>query len=201
MLKGTKTETEGRQSSTLIEGILGPAQGSAVQLLAWLLTDLYFDRCDSESSSLQYQMRLGGLGISYEAVNLLGMVRTLSLESLLMLRCPHPGCPSTFRSQHGRTYHFRVNHVNTNSRPVEVDPANSSRRPQGQRKEHPHLTGMCTLCSSFYSHTDVTDHSRNEKPFPATQMAISCRQVHRHILKKVRQKGTGHPSKTRSSSS
>ncbi|KAI9429507.1 hypothetical protein H4582DRAFT_2114355 [Lactarius indigo] len=51
--------------------------------------------------------------------------------------CPYPGCRSTFRSQHGRTYHFRKH----NRDPV-VDRVVSSPYLLGQRKEHPHLTAL-----------------------------------------------------------
>ena len=29
------------------------------------------------------------------------------------LSCPHPYCPTLFKSQHGRTHHIRVMHLNT----------------------------------------------------------------------------------------
>ena len=37
------------------------------------------------------------------------------------LTCPHPDCPSTFKSQHGRTYHIRVMHLNTHNQPINVE--------------------------------------------------------------------------------
>ncbi|KAI9438995.1 hypothetical protein H4582DRAFT_2111280 [Lactarius indigo] len=54
-----------------------------------------------------------------------------------MHRCPYPGCRSSFRSQHGHTYHFRKHHRH----PV-VDRIVSSSHSLGQRKEHPHLTAL-----------------------------------------------------------
>lgn len=76
------------------------------------------------------------------------------------LRCPHPDCPSTFKSQHGRTYHIRVVHINPNSHPVNMeheqghdglDDAHSESTDNAnehgtiqlhQRIEHSHLTGV-----------------------------------------------------------
>lgn len=119
-------------------------------------------------------------------------------EQIHMLRCHHLGCASTFRSQHGRTYHFRATHVNTNSRPIEVpvEPAVNPLNSRAQRKEHPHLTGTCTVDVELLSHTN----QYNEEPFHVTPKATSCHQAPHHIPGKVHQKTTGHPSKMRSSS-
>jgi hypothetical protein len=80
--------------------------------------------------------------------------------SLSRLLCPH--CPSTFKSQHGRTYHIRAIHVNTNRRNQDHNPSNiddihfidnlteqtreaAATLGKGSRKEHPYLTGMYAL--------------------------------------------------------
>ncbi|KAH8983439.1 hypothetical protein EDB92DRAFT_1890569 [Lactarius akahatsu] len=61
-----------------------------------------------------------------------------------MLQCPHPGCLSTFSSQHGRTRHFRSIHAVTNGRPIGVAGSSHS------RKEHPHLTALpCNSDGNF----------------------------------------------------
>ena len=40
------------------------------------------------------------------------------------LTCPHPNCPSTFKSQHGRTYHIRAKHLNTHGRTANFERQN-----------------------------------------------------------------------------
>ncbi|KAI9432522.1 hypothetical protein H4582DRAFT_1821021 [Lactarius indigo] len=57
-----------------------------------------------------------------------------------MLWCPHPGCPLTFRSQNGRTRHFRASHEVTNGHPIVAQPIALPSR--CQRIEHPHLTAL-----------------------------------------------------------
>jgi len=65
-----------------------------------------------------------------------------------------------FKSQHGRTYHMRIVHLNTNSRPVDIGhhipqsaessnggglgvaPTANNWGPISKRINHPHLTGM-----------------------------------------------------------
>lgn len=81
--------------------------------------------------------------------------------SLSRLWCPH--CPCTFKSQHGRTYHIRAVHVNSNTlnrRRQDDNPPNGNTEDGthftndlseygpsavSQRKEHPYLTGLYTL--------------------------------------------------------
>jgi len=83
--------------------------------------------------------------------------------SLRKLPCPHPDCPSTFKSQHGRTKHIRAAHLNTHQRrdrvgmaqdyeeehveynapPSPPDTRNTTPLPPFlEKKEHPQLTGM-----------------------------------------------------------
>ena len=48
----------------------------------------------------------------------------LQLMSLMLRRllCPHPDCPSTFKSRHGRTYHIHAVHLRgTNDYPPNAD--------------------------------------------------------------------------------
>ena len=37
------------------------------------------------------------------------------------LTCPHPNCPSTFKSQYGRTYHIRALHLNTHNQGINIE--------------------------------------------------------------------------------
>ena len=94
--------------------------------------------------------------------------RTIVIPSMPRLPCLHHGCPQMFKSQHGRTYHMRAVHLNTNSRPINVDrnrsqspqssnddrlaPTANERGPASKRVEHPRLTGM-------YCYTVLLNHS------------------------------------------
>ena len=74
------------------------------------------------------------------------------------LKCLYRGCSRTFRSQHGRTYHMRAVHNNSNKHTVNVGDAGmaggssnqasvaNNHGPGKQRIEHPHLRGTCSLC-------------------------------------------------------
>lgn len=84
--------------------------------------------------------------------------RAIVIPSMPRLPCLHHGCPQTFKSQHGRTYHMRAVHVNTNSRPINInrnrsqspqssnddrlEPTANERGPASKRIKHPWLTGM-----------------------------------------------------------
>jgi hypothetical protein len=79
------------------------------------------------------------------------------------LQCPHPHCPITFKTQRGQTYHIRTVHSRPLNHPNDVQyddqehedqhglddgngaPMDNDLHPVEQRKEHPHLTGMCTI--------------------------------------------------------
>ncbi len=81
------------------------------------------------------------------------------------LPCLFPLCPVRFKSQHGCTYHVHIMHTNSNVREC-ADPEGTNQAqggsedgdddhsvgladrhgPVAQRIEHPHLTGMCSLC-------------------------------------------------------
>jgi hypothetical protein len=77
------------------------------------------------------------------------------------LPCLAPGCPSTFKSQHGRTYHFRVFHTNSNLQSNPRQQESTLKLPQvpqqqgSKRIEHPHLTGKCFL--HIPSSMNITD--------------------------------------------
>jgi len=53
--------------------------------------------------------------------------------SLRHLTCPHPNCPSTFKSQHGRTYHICTIHLNTHGHTTNVECRNE------QENEYHHI--------------------------------------------------------------
>ena len=97
--------------------------------------------------------------------------------SLRNLPCPHPGCPSMFKSQHGHTHHIRAMHLNTHNHTINRErwnaqenrhnddvfgdahisdiestgplPDDDPGRPLSQRIEHPHLNGMIVNLSIF----------------------------------------------------
>jgi len=99
--------------------------------------------------------------------------------SLRNLPYPHPGCPSMFKSQHGRTHHICVMHLNTHNHTINRDHWNAQEnshnddtfgdahfsdienagplpnlndepgRPLPKRIEHPHLNGTITNLSIF----------------------------------------------------
>jgi len=54
-------------------------------------------------------------------------------SSLRHLTCPHPNCPSTFKSQHGRTYHICAIHLNTHGCTTNVECRNE------QENEYHHI--------------------------------------------------------------
>ncbi|KAH9957482.1 hypothetical protein BGW80DRAFT_1185947 [Lactifluus volemus] len=65
------------------------------------------------------------------------------------LPCLYPRCPLTFKSRHGRTYHIRNAHVNSNAQselnlgPDLPEPLTQQpKQHRGQRIEHPYLTGL-----------------------------------------------------------
>jgi hypothetical protein len=80
----------------------------------------------------------------------------------LRLPCLFPRCPVRFKSQHGRTYHIRAVHTNSNAQvgpnqaqaDSEIGDDNHSldlteRRVRVARRiEHPHLTGVCSVLTS-----------------------------------------------------
>jgi len=45
-------------------------------------------------------------------------------STLRHLTCPHPNCLSTFKSQHGHTYHICVIHLNTHGYTTNVESQN-----------------------------------------------------------------------------
>lgn len=90
------------------------------------------------------------------------------------LKCLFRTCPVRFKSQHGRTYHIRAVHTNSNVRERHNPEGKNQERadsededdnhtldlaehhaPVTQRIEHPHLTGMC---SSFTSYSRLLNH-------------------------------------------
>ncbi|KAH9954878.1 hypothetical protein BGW80DRAFT_1439609 [Lactifluus volemus] len=70
------------------------------------------------------------------------------------LPCTYPGCPFTFKSQHGRTYHIRSTHINSNAHSeldlgpdfpdLESTPdlTQAPEQFRGQWIGHPYLTGL-----------------------------------------------------------
>jgi hypothetical protein len=76
------------------------------------------------------------------------------------LPCLYPGCPLTFKSQHGRTYHIRNAHINPNAQSelnLGLDSSESTpnltqqpNQRRGRRIEHPYLTGKSLLYNQVY---------------------------------------------------
>ena|ERR1700691_4729107 len=116
------------------------------------------------------------------------------------LQCPHLYCPITFKTQRGRTYHIRTVHSRPLNHPNDVQhndqehedqhlqhgsddgnfapiaPMENDLQPVEQRKEHPHLTGMCTTYFVENVQTIKLTNSTSMRPewqFPATRHPTS----------------------------
>lgn len=89
------------------------------------------------------------------------------LAGRVRLPCLFPRCPVTFKSQHGRTYHIRAVHTNSNLREhhfqephnlegpdlaqMDSEGGDEHQGPIAQRIEHPHLTGMCFALAFLFT--------------------------------------------------
>ncbi|KAH9982991.1 hypothetical protein BGW80DRAFT_1434184 [Lactifluus volemus] len=78
------------------------------------------------------------------------------------LPCLVSGCPSTFKSQHGRTYHFRTFHTNSN---LQANPGQRQSTPElpqapqqqrSERIEHPHLTVQFLVADLLYRRVEMS---------------------------------------------
>jgi len=136
-------------------------------------------------------------------------------STMSRLPCLHPGCPQTFKSQNGCTYHMHAIHINTNSRPVNVGhhisqssqpsdgdrvaPTANNRGPINKRIEHPYLTGM-HCCISWHIVELLTCPWTKIQHFHVIKMVTSCHQACCQLLGRHPCKGTGCLSAAKSHS-
>jgi len=102
------------------------------------------------------------------------------------LLCPHPSCPITFKSQHGRTYHIRTHHIR---RPSQIKTIHLKRL---HYLRSPHLkllqylqqsTHFCAGHGAELGHQDETrGHKRIEHPHLTGKCADILLRVPIHNL-------------------
>jgi len=101
------------------------------------------------------------------------------------LLCPHPNCPLTFKSQHGRTYHIRTHHIRRRPHQIQTIQLKRLRHLRSARLKCLHYLKrslhLLTACGADLGHQDGENHGhrrieRIEHPHLTGTICISVLQ-------------------------